>query len=58
MSEIKGALLGIVLAVAAFGVIFTIITQAMSDSATEIADRMDEASKKTTSTSIAYYLPE
>ena len=57
MSEIKGALLGIVLAVAAFGVIFSIITGAMSDSAQEVADRMDEASKKTTSATVAYYLP-
>ena len=44
MSEVKGTLLAIVLAVAVFGVVFGIITAAMRQSAESVANRMSEAS--------------
>ena len=43
MSEVKGTLLVIVLAVAVFGVVFGIISLAMKRSAESVANRMDEA---------------
>ena len=45
MSEVKGTLLAIVLAVAVFGVVFGIISVAMKESAESVADRMSQASE-------------
>ena len=45
MSEVKGTLLAIVLAVAVFGVVFGIISVAMKESAESVADRMSQASQ-------------
>ena len=46
MSEVKGTLLAIVLAVAVFGVVFGIITVAMKNSAETVSGRMSEASSQ------------
>ena len=58
MSEVKGALLAIVLAIAVFGAVLSIVSIAMKQSAQTVADRMDEAADKepdlTGSVSIAY----
>ena len=56
MSEVKGALLGIVLAVSVFSVIFGIMTVAMKNSAESVQERMEQAAElePTTSTVIAY----
>ena len=45
MSEVKGTLLAIVLAVAVFGVVFGIISVAMHESAESIAGRMTESAE-------------
>lgn len=45
MSEVKGTLLAIVLAVAVFGVVFGIISVAMKQSAESVAGRMSEAAE-------------
>ena len=58
MSEVKGALLGIVLAVSVFAVVFGIITAAMKSSAEEVAERMDGAAKEQpATTTVVYHLP-
>lgn len=46
MSEVKGTLLAIVLAVAVFGVVFGIINVAMKQSAESVASRMSEAAER------------
>ena len=45
MSEVKGTLLAIVLAVAVFGIVFGIISLAMKQSAESVANRMSEAAQ-------------
>ncbi len=45
MSEVKGTLLAIVLAVAVFGIVFGIISLAMKQSAESVASRMSEAAQ-------------
>ena len=64
MSEVKGTLLAIVLAVAVFGVVFGIITVAMKNSAETVSGRMSEASSQQyqaqgtgTGTVVVYTLP-
>ena len=57
MSEIKGALLGIILAVSAFTMVFGLITHAMQESAETVSDRMDEAAKSDPTGSVVFYLP-
>lgn len=43
MSEVKGTLLTIVLAVSVFGIVFGIITAAIKKNADTVSERMDEA---------------
>ena len=59
MSEVKGALLGIILAVSVFTVVFGIITAAMKTSANSVKSRMDQATSSVpdTTTAVVYYLP-
>ena len=45
MSEVKGTLLAIVLAVAVFGVVFGIISLAMKQSAESVDNRMSDAAE-------------
>jgi len=45
MSEVKGTLLGIVLAVAVFAIVFGIITAAVRQSSTTVASRMNESAE-------------
>ena len=58
MSEVKGALLAIVLAIAVFGAVLSIVSIAMKQSAQTVADRMDGAASEepdlTGSVSVAY----
>ena len=58
MSEVKGTLLAIVLAVSVFGIVFGIINLAMKNSANTISQRMSDASEiepdLTGQTSLAY----
>ena len=61
MSEVKGTLLAIVLAVAVFGVVFGLISAAMHDSASTVADRMTESAETQYtpgSVSVIYTIPE
>ena len=62
MSEVKGTLLAIVLAVAVFGVVFGIISVAMKQSADTVADRMSEAAEREPTealgNSVIYTLPQ
>lgn len=51
MSEIKGQLLGIVLAIALFGVVFGILVTSFGRTSTAIGNRMTEVA----STSAFYY---
>ena len=57
MSEIKGALLGIILAVSAFTMVFGIITLAMRSTAQTVSDRMGQAAEVTPKASVVFYLP-
>ena len=57
MSEIKGALLGIVLAVSAFTMVFGIITFAMKNTAETVSDRMEQAAEADPTGSVVFYLP-
>ena len=43
MSEIKGQLLGIILTIAVFGVVFGVLMASFKNSASSIGVRMDEA---------------
>lgn len=45
MGEIKGSLLGIVLAVAVFGIVFSIITLAIKKSSDTVSIRISDASE-------------
>lgn len=45
MSELKGILLAIVLAVSAFTVIYPLVVKAMKDNTTNIAQRMKDAAE-------------
>lgn len=45
MSEIKGQLLGIVLAIALFGVVFGIMVTSFGRTSTAIGNRMDEVAQ-------------
>ena len=61
MSEVKGTLLGIVLAISVFSIVFGIITLAVKDSADTVSSRMsDTASQEqdvwTSQVSTAYNL--
>lgn len=42
MSEVKGTLLAIVLAVSVFSILFTVITYSMKTSADTVAERMEQ----------------
>jgi len=42
MSEIKGQLLGIILAIALFGIVFGVLTAAFRSTGATVASRMDE----------------
>ena len=42
MSEVKGTLLGIILAISVFSIVFGIITVAVKESANTVSDRMTE----------------
>lgn len=42
MSEVKGTLLGIVLAISAFSLVFGIITAAIRRASNTVSDRIDE----------------
>ena len=55
MSEVKGTLLAIVLAVAVFGVVFGLISVAMHDSAESIADRMTQSAETEYTGSVVVY---
>ena len=61
MSEVKGALLGIVLAVSVFAIVFGIINAAMNSTSKTVAQRMKDSVEVEptidTSSTIAYYLP-
>ena len=61
MSEVKGTLLAIVLAIAVFGLVFGVITVAMKQSADSIAQRMGEAADREPTealgNSVVYTLP-
>ena len=58
MSEIKGALLGIVLAISAFSIVFGIVTLAMRNASNSVAEKMEEAAESDpTGAVIAYTLP-
>lgn len=46
MSEVKGSLLTIVLALAVFGMVFAIVKGAIKDKAEEISLKIDEAGKE------------
>ena len=43
MGEIKGSLLGIILAVAVFGVVFSIITLAIKNNSETVSQRMKDS---------------
>jgi len=61
MSEVKGALLGIVLAVSVFAIVFGIINAAMNSTSKTVAQRMKDSVEVEptveTGSAIAYYLP-
>ena len=57
MSEIRGALLGIVLAVSAFTMVFGVITFAMKNTADTVSDRMEQAAEADPTGSVVFYLP-
>ena len=57
MSEIKGALLGIVLAISAFTMVFGIISFAMRDVAETVSDRMDTAAELDPTGTVVIQLP-
>lgn len=46
MSEVKGTLLTIILAIAVFSIVFTIITVAINENALTVSDRMQENVEK------------
>lgn len=45
MSELKGTLLSIILAISVFGMVFAIVTGAVKDKADEIAEKVEDAGK-------------
>ena len=61
MSEIKGTLLGIVLAISLFSIVFGIITVAMNTNSHTVADKMRDSVQVepeiTTESAVAYTLP-
>ena len=57
MSEIKGALLGIVLAISAFTMVFGIISFAMRDVAETVSERMDTAAEMDPTGTVVIQLP-
>ena len=61
MSDVKGALFGIVLAVSVFAIVFGIINAAMNSTSKTVAQRMKDSVEVEptveTDASVAYYLP-
>lgn len=58
MSEVKGALLGIILAISAFSIVFGVVSLAMRNASNEVAERMQEAAESDPSGAVvAYTLP-
>ena len=44
MSEVKGTLLGIILALSIFSIVFTLITFAVNNAAVSVSERIEEVS--------------
>lgn len=57
MSEVKGALLGIILAVSAFTIVFSIMSIAMRSSAEKVEERMQQAAELDPTGAVVAYLP-
>ena len=58
MSEVKGALLGIVLAISAFAIIFSAMTIAMRSASETVSERMEQAAETDPfGAVVAYTLP-
>ena len=57
MSEVKGALLGIILAIAVFGIVYASIKTAMENASDTVANRIEETASTGTSAAVAYTLP-
>lgn len=57
MGEVKGTLLGIVLAIAAFTMVFGVIRIAMKNTAETVQERMEETAQADPVGSVVFTLP-